>query len=477
MLDILDSSSKRTIQILMLLLDSQEPISIKKIAMALKVSERTIWEDVKKINDKWSDLIDLQISLQNEITPLHLNTGIFLTIQSTLLLESISIKFLKLLFYHPYEELVFFADKLHISRSSLYRYLPKIDVYINQYGVSLANNNSNYFIYSDDEVKVRQFFTTLFLEITGYDDRIFMSENQIDFLEKRILIIFSANQETLSDLQIRICVILYFVSIIREQQGFKLKDYNFFNGSRPDLSKDDYQVFSSLFGPMENNSLLRIEFMLLTKRHRLHTYSNFHAENGIIRCLNNFFDSFNLSTIDSRYYILLDYLKDLYLHGLFISVPYHIINNRFTYFAEEVHKNNPFVYRQLIDMINQLILETNINFMVESDSIIYHFVSLLPEILYLQTNRNILILSNHSIEHAQFLRKVIQNSLSIESHFSEQTNCAYKETLEIDSLTTYHLVISNFSLSTSTSETVFFEINDFPSDNDLKRIKQFMLAT
>lgn len=111
MIHTLDVSSQRLINILKILLQEKEWVTPKNISDSLGVSEKTVNDDLKFIKDSWGDIVDIQTSYSLGIKATNISVSTFIKIQSQILLDSIPIKFLRVLMFYPYETLNDYADR------------------------------------------------------------------------------------------------------------------------------------------------------------------------------------------------------------------------------------------------------------------------------------------------------------------------------------------------------------------------------
>lgn len=469
---ILDNSSQRLISILSLLLETEEGIKISEIASNLNVSEKTIHDDLKIISESWANVIGLNLSLNGTIKVSKLSVSTFLQVRSSILLQSIPMKFLKSLVYHPNEDLNFYADKLHISRSTLYRYIPIINNYLTEYDITIDNSHSVYALISSNEVALRCFVTTFFLEISGYTLEDFMTQDEIKFLRTRIIRSYEKNLQHISDLQLDFYTVLYFVSIKRELQGFTADYSQFLTGETDKLNEQEEKYLSKIYPHASIESIMKIEQIILILRSQLNRDQDEHLLETIPFFLNSILNILNIKASTHEYKLLLNYLKDLYLNEKYIQIPFYLVGNQFIFFTKEAEKDNSSIINQLRDWVDELTIVTNTNFNHYFDYIVYIFITNFPEMMQIKIKKNVLVISNQSKEHAEFLLKTIRTKLNTGPIYLTNIECTSLEQIQSINLDKYQFIIKNFALPKIDCESIL--INDFPSDKNIQTIKSLL---
>ncbi|MDT2816601.1 helix-turn-helix domain containing protein [Vagococcus lutrae] len=117
----LDAQSNRQYNILLILKENAKPIKLETISEKLNVSLATIKQDLSLIETKWGHLLNLSITDSQKVEIKIKNNSLFQQIIGELITESVPLKWLTLMFFEPYKTLTEYADKLHVSRSTLYR--------------------------------------------------------------------------------------------------------------------------------------------------------------------------------------------------------------------------------------------------------------------------------------------------------------------------------------------------------------------
>lgn len=474
MLKILDVSSQRLIKMLNLLLNAEKSLTIKDISTELQISEKTIIEDVKRIKVYWESKIGLETFSDEEIRPTKLSVNNLIDIQSSILSEAVPIKLIESVFNYPKKELNFHAERLHVARSTLYRYVTKINLFLAQFGISINSNHSLYEINGPDERSVRSFCAIFFLELSGYSFQMFMSEKEKNFFESRIKSLFEHNGKKAIELQVIFDSVFYFVSLIREEQHFKLPESNSFSGKYLELQPQEHFFLEKQGRNFSAEVIKKIEISFLSFHSLFNDEKEGIAETVISEQMELFFNRFNLSTKKPEYKLLLSYFNDIYRHEKLTNVPFHLTNSRFSYFSHQAKVNHKEVYQQIEKLLAELTEQTKVNFIRQIDLIVYILIVTVPEIIQVQFNQKIVIISDHSQKHAEFLFDVIQTKLNIEPNYFRDVSCISSIHLEMYDLKEYDIIMTNSILIYQRHKS--FLINDYPSEQNIKELKQFFLV-
>lgn len=472
MISIIDISSKRIIKILQLFLQNQDWLTVKQISNELNVSEKTINDDLKLIKDNWESTINLTSSFTQGMKATNLSVSNLIDIQSDILLSSVSIKFIKALFYYPNEHLNFYADKLHVSRSTLYRYLPHINQYLNQFHIDIKSEHSSYQVIANDELKLRRFFSIFFFELSGYNLKRFISEEELDFFYRRVKKIYLTHNEPLSDIQLPVYASYYFVSLKREEQGFYQHKKTSFKGQVTDFDEEERSFISQHFKHLTLKQLTEIEKAILSFRSSLNSHYNKNITDLISFKLNKFFSEFHLDMNELEEIFLLNSLCDLYVNEKYINIPYYLFTNRFTYFAHQTSIQNRETYDKIRQFTKELSKDVNVDFNKHADFIIYLLITSQPELIQTQFTQKTLIISNNSQEHATFLSSVIQTKMNISPYYFNDIISISKRNMFLYDLTTFDLIITN-SLEVN-QQVDSFLINDFPTQQNIYELKMLI---
>lgn len=474
MLSILDSTSRRLVDTLELLLKSDNWLTIRQISDLLQVSEKTIHDDLRYIQDNLDDKVGLEFLSPYGIRASKLSVNAFLDIQSNVLLNSIPIQFILALAKQPNRTLNDYAETLHISRSTLYRYLPRISDYFKQYNLEIKKSGSLYSIASKDEYLYRRFFSTFLFEIHGYNVKPIISEQWQSFFKERLTRIYSFNQEEISDLQISYYSIFYQLSIEREKQNHRLAYMQTFVGKDTPFTKEE-EHFLFLHEPdISLSHFTKMESAIYIHRHTHFSLTDPEFIDEVSCFLDKLFYTFQIKEMEVEKKRLLDFVVDLCINVKYFKIPYHFFYDRFEFFSKQVELNNTTAFNLMTHLIKELSQKIKLDFSIYTDHLIYLFVVTLPQIIQAQLNQPILIVSSYSVDHGYFLLKMIEGQLNIDSSYFENIICIHESDLKHYDLDNFQLIISNLTLPLETTNYIL--IQDFPSKKNITSIKNFLLS-
>lgn len=474
MLAILDVSSQRLIKILDILLHSDDWITIREIAKKLAVTEKTIHDDLNYIQDNLNSKIEIETTFPYGIRSSKMTPNIFLDAQSEILFNSITIQFILLLLKIPGRDLNFYSDELHISRSTLYRYLPIIISNFEKYGITIQNSSGKYEIIGKNEYLYRRFFTTFLYEIRGYSTKDILPEELKDFLTQRLKKMYAQNGEEISDLQSAYYSIFYYISIIREEQQHKINYSPNFSGKDTNFLLEEQNYFQLNYPKLMLSTLTTIESNIYIHRHSMFDSTDSIFIKEVSLFLNQLFKTFQIKEYSFEKEMLTDFLVDLCINIKYLKIPYHFFNDRFSLFSNQIKKNNLMVYNVLIKSIKELGEKINLDFNLYESHLVYLLVVSLPNILQTKFNQPILIVSNYSVEHSQFLLRMLQSQLNMDPIYFDNAICIQENTLSTYNLDQFQLILTNVELKIDQSNCIL--ISDFPKSKSIKEIKKILYA-
>lgn len=472
MLTIVDNFSKRTIDILKILSEKNDWITIKDISEQLNVSEKTIHDNLKYIREDLSDKVVIESSNIRGIRTIDFPVNIFLEVQSHILFSSISIKFILKVLEKPHHDLNYYSEELHVSRSTLYRTIPVINEFFTQYGVEIHRERSLYSIIGKDEYTCRRFFTTFIYEVNEYKTNPFIPDIWKDFYRERIFNLYTLNKEIISDIQLGYYSIFYHFSSIREQTGFPLDTPPDFKGKILPLDTTDYfDLYNSNNQQLPTDTMLLIEQSICIHRHTMFAKTDKFYIRETHQFINNIYNTFQIPD-DEKKKILVDFLVDLCINIDYFGIPYHFFNDRFTSFSYQIKNDHALVHKTLSHLIDLFAKKTKLDFSIYYNHLIYLFVVTIPGVLQANIHKPLLFVSNYSEEHSDFMSNMIQRQLGISPSLFSNSKSIHLNQLSNTNISDYQVVISNLDLGSVDYPSIL--VNDFPTKKDILHIKKFL---
>ena len=478
MKSVLDSPSQRQIKIIEVLSESNEWVTMAKLASKLDVAPKTITDDVNIIRERWEDELKLESSFVYGVRINQSSASILLKIYAEIFKQSITLKWMELVFYYPYNDLKFYAHKLHVSQSTLYRLFSKINKALNQYEIKLERTHSIYFFSSENETAFRKFMTAIVIDLAGGDVLNKISKELGDSLKQRISENVLGNELLKNTLGRNIIentrhfyylIVFYYISLVRESQGFSANNsyYHAYEFA------DDCHIYAKYL--VKTFPRVKAEHV-----HKVETDISYHfigwedeaEQQRVNKVINNFinklFKKLNITCKEEQFIAFEMIINAIYLDKKNFKVPYAILFDRFDYFSHKLKKEKVGLYNFLFTEFEDLSKTLQVDFMRCFNLLVYWLVTAMPQVLAFRLPKTILVISDLSGVHAEFLAglltKCIAPNQTDEILFDYVTK---KELPKID-LSKYQLLVSNCLLEGNQIETII--IDDFPTFKDIAHV-------
>ena len=469
MRSVLDAPSQRQIKIIEFLTSSDGWVTIGNLAKSLGVATKTINEDISIIRESWGEELNIESSFVYGIRINQASSSILLMIFSDIFNESLSVKWIELVFYTPYKDIKYYAELLHVSQSTLYRLRTKINVFFDKYGISLNSHQSLYYFTADNEIVYRKIMTTILTEVSGVFLLEMIGENILTNLQKR------TNQDVLKkyvdkhNLYIYYFTVFYYVSLVRENQGFNVekRPTSEFKGKPP---SSNYLLFLiSHFPRLKEEQINNIESDIIF---HLEGWENTEQKESVNKMINQFvnelFEFLGLLYTIEQFKIFEGVLNTLYLEQTNFGVPFSKLFNRFAYFSVKIQKEKPSLYKYLVSQFTNLSTELGVDFITYIDIIIYCLVTTIPEVVLYNKAQKILVVSDFSEKHAKFIVERLSYSVSTKQYSSILFDHTTKDKLSQINLRDYQFIVSNCLVNDDCVDIIL--IDDYPTYKDISRV-------
>ncbi|MFC6347491.1 HTH domain-containing protein [Vagococcus carniphilus] len=476
---IIESYNQRQLDILDILYSKKDWTTIKNIATVLNVTEQTINNDLKKIADIGQENFIIETSLKLGISVPELDAQTLTSLKSSILKNATSIKFILSIFNNPYENLNFHADKLYTSRSTLHRYLGTLNTKLDRYNLSILQDNGGLFLFSENESDLRRFLSILLNETFDFNNKNFIDPDLLIYIEQRIQKMITNSNFINTNDHIIYLQNLYFVSLIRNSQNFSLPSITFnFNYQldkhdfkEKELSANSMTLPSTTLinAEITNSTLIDIENFIfsnsLTHTSTLDEENNLQIIDGFI---SDIFTKNNMKPNEERVTFFISSINKLFFNKINSVIPNFLIIDPYQTFATEVKRNYPDIFRLTLQYINHL--EANIHAELHSNinEIIHTLFISFPEIMDISYKGNVSIISSHSAEHANFLKKLVCNRIDINTNFSHFITSMSEQDFQLPKQT--KLIITN-SINIYQNEANAILVSDYPSNKELSDVK------
>ncbi len=258
MRNLLDLSTQRLIRLLEALASQEDWMTTGELSSLIGASERTISEDIDVLSKRWGQYLDIETSTKKGVKIRNQSTSVLGKILVDIFNESTALRFLEEILFFPHNGTEFYEDRLFVSRSTLTRLLPRINKYLSKRGMSAVRRNNSYQLVAEDEQRLRDFFAGFLIELNGIDLSGFSADFDLGVPHAVIRRIYSrslngqefdfAVNDELSKL---FNGVFYFVSLLRENQGYNVSsaydiegeiedgELSYFRGLFPNISADN----------------------------------------------------------------------------------------------------------------------------------------------------------------------------------------------------------------------------------------------
>lgn len=457
MFDLLDYQSQRVIKIINALTIDRQFITVDEIIKLNNCSERTAYNDINYIFEKWQDLLK-PIKIDATLQLNHISVGNLKIVIRDILQENLNFTLLINLFKVPYQNVSYYASKNHISVSHTYRTISHINQALENYNMKIVSKDNLLYIEGKNETHLRIFFTLLLLDYYQLDD---IFEYKVDYDQAFKLIEDFTRLNDFSDNEVLLSLrtVLLLVSLRREAQGFSLEVPN----KHSHISDDEKKTLERLDKYHEKEYIAA----LYTVKEMVGLNKNNTIMKASIRIFVKLFLANNVLAIkDNEQEKLINSLANFI--NFFRSYPYNNapIINRPAIYGKRFALRNQSVFKQIQKHIRYFKKDTQISLEQEIYELIFWVALDFPEV-ELIAKKQILIASDYGINHARQLEKLLSRHFP-DSIFHTQSLLNYS--FSPDDLVPYDLCISTINVDCVKNAMPMVLIHDFPDANDIKNI-------
>lgn len=478
MRNLLNKQSYRSIQIIEMLVFSDTWITQGKMAQKLEVSERTMAEDIALVRKHYAELLDLQSSNKLGIRARNRNVAVLNTILSDIFRSSFILQWVELVFLYPDNSTLFYAKRLNVSESTLYKLYPTLKQKLKQSGLNFKRSYGNYVIESENESFVRTFFTTFFIEMYGLN---VLSENthmqRLNLYNK--IIVNHLDQHLFSKLpemdllHRQFYLMFFFVSFFRANQGYNLN----INKTNNHNLKIDYGVIRRSYTHIHNQQINDILSLFDTSIRRPNleeakTHQDFQQINNMIH---SFLDRINADYTEE---MLNDFSRIfIEITNMFKLLPYRIASmySRTDYFCIVFKQYHHSVYMALEDALHHYSFSFDVYYPSIIESILFWMCVEHPTFYHQVKSKSILVVSDLGVKHAKFICHLLElyyNNPKLVNVSTTPTSYAHTDIRRLSQ--DYDLVVST-THNIDTDKVPFFCVSDYPNDDILFQIYKHMI--
>lgn len=475
---LMDASAQRMIRILEILLEVDGSMTLESLSLALNASQRTLADDVKVLQDQWGNVLHLEVTRKKGVQLHNRHISAIGQVFRDLFNDSVALRWIRELLFHPRQSLEVYENRLFVSESTLKRLLPRMQNFLKQRGMCIAQENGRYWFEGNNEQYLRDFSATFLLELHGLDLSSFDVSMDLDVLGNIILSLQFRNidpqhHETFArdDVALTYEMMFYLVSLVRESTGFHIpSDYP----AAAELTAPQLACLSHHFPVIRAAHLAPIHEHL---RALFHAFSDPAEEaaaqeviesflTGLLRDLRLAPDS---NTRDRLSFILHSVLCSLKVRPYKTSSLF----DRIWYFSKNVQRQNPFLYETTRRHLEVASRNLDLALTPRIADVLFWICLAYPELTAAAPPLRILLLHDLGNIHAQFLQNLVRRKLQERSGEVIIDPYPHYLPLDQDRCKSYDLVLSTGPDSPPHPHSLI--LSDYPLEADWHAINTLIL--
>ena len=480
MRELLDSSTKRRLEILEQLNQTANWISSNELAHANKASLRTINSDVQYLKENWFPHLIIETSKKNGVrlsTPPSSHASL---IYHSVILNSEAFQLLEKIFFNSETNIEDWEEEMFISESSLYRISNQLAASLAHYGLSLQKRPCR--VTNKNELHVRHFYANFFIEVYGMREWPFaLNRRKMVNLAQQLLANFGYDLNEVLTMHL---AYLLAVSFERMSQGF------FTAVDNADQIGDELK--QAFFQHEEGfNDLLKIIDLRLTERTVVDLINSIYFIKPLI------LDNLNLPSLKARLQQFIGYIQttmgleideaskgkiESILTIIYLSYteyPFNdfILFDRYEFNASAIRNNFPTFTHLVENGLQKMEAEMDFPWMTQFKNNVIFWLMVkwkgLPTILEDKKDKaKILVLSNLGSEHADLLAELINKNFG-----SKVTIDVYRDSIiflddsDLIKNSHYDFYVTTF-LREDLPANKIIVIDAIPSDQDWGKLRR-----
>lgn len=463
MLSILESKYQIVLKILIVFITEGDWLTVNQLSEKLDVKNRTISNNLKFLKDNYPE-IGFETSYSKGTRLTHLSRETFKEVKMKILKESLAVKLISSVYYNPHDYLEQHMDRLEVGRTTIYRRISWLNNLLLEYDIFIKLKKNKLSLESNNELNLRFFCTYMVTELNGFH---FESENpHHDFIESRLNKKFGKEFFVMKT-QWHLYNAFYATSILREQQGFGIKNNLVVIPSAIETEELDY-----VENNIENITISQIsdvEASLLKLKYATSGEQKVLIEKIIENLVTDLASDLNVNLSELQRNKLQTHFEDVYLSNKNFKSLSQDLDGPIALFSLSLRSSHRQVYNIIENNIKRLEIEKNLNLTNKINSIVMIMAIEIPEILEVRMNLNLLIVSSLHEQHALFVYDYIKNKLVLNIDNNSIVSCVYTAELENYNVKDYDVIITNSLYVSQNLPSIL--IDDFPTDQNLDVLK------
>lgn len=410
---LLDLSAQRCIALMETLMLQEDWISTRELAAKVSASERSVAEDLAWLRKNWGEELGMEISVKNGVRVQHQSVAVMGQIFLKLFNDSLALRWIKELFFHPQNKLEFYEAKLFVSRSTLLRLFPVINRFLGDFGMAVVRKDNLLEIQSNDEQFLRQFFTGFLIEISGPDPSAYALPLEPSLLKSLLQDLFTTHlSKTESsfvmedDIAVFYYLVFTMISLIRETQGY---------GVPSEYPIDDALLHRSLSSLKEAFPHLSTKQLQPIYEFMIRQYIGWDSEEektNVFAAITDFWSVLAPmipSGLDERRKErLLFLLQSIYFTAKYRPHRTSVLFDRIGYFADSLKKTHRSLWDLVEAQTQTMAQRLGVDIPSQLHSILFWLCFQVPEILDHNPCRRAILVSDFGMQHSTFLARILE---------------------------------------------------------------------
>lgn len=419
MIRLLELNYRKMEKIIRILSISDKWMTKKELAKRIGSSESTFVRYIEEIKIRWGTDVTIQSSQKLGYRLEHLNVPAYLNVLMEMSQSSTNSRLLNEIIVNPGKTIEYYCEKISISRSSFTRKLKQCNQILESYLLKVIVDQGFQLTSLKSELQLRIFVTFFFLSYYGRRTLPFPIE------KKKIKEIMVKNNcqmnlfQEESPYEQSFFIMYFVVHLMRESQGtpFEWKAGDSYV-QLINIDKKDFLILKNLLGKLKYSSYIKV----------------------VNYFVNTIFSEFSEKEKNEEYVVQL--LTQIYFFSRIFPYDTTHLTIRATYFAQQMQHRQIRLYAGFRAELQFYSTLLNQNLIYYLSSYIFWMLIGNPEIHHYTSDKKILIISDLSLRHSQYIEEYISDILAVHKIHSE-TTAITEDQLSKYNLLEYDLIVTN----------------------------------
>lgn len=419
MIRLLERNYRKMEKIIRILSISDKWMTKKELAKRIGSSESTFVRYIEEIKIRWGTDVTIQSSQKLGYRLEHLNVPAYLNVLMEMSQSSTNSRLLNEIIVNPGKTIEYYCEKISISRSSFTRKLKQCNQILESYLLKVIVDQGFQLTSLKSELQLRIFVTFFFLSYYGRRTLPFPIE------KKKIKEIMVKNNcqmnlfQEESPYEQSFFIMYFVVHLMRESQGtpFEWKAGDSYV-QLINIDKKDFLILKNLLGKLKYSSYIKV----------------------VNYFVNTIFSEFSEKEKNEEYVVQL--LTQIYFFSRIFPYDTTHLTIRATYFAQQMQHRQIRLYAGFRAELQFYSTLLNQNLIYYLSSYIFWMLIGNPEIHHYTSDKKILIISDLSLRHSQYIEEYISDILAVHKIHSE-TTAITEDQLSKYNLLEYDLIVTN----------------------------------